>query len=73
MRTFTFVCVAGLLCGCTINAEGPRLGVPPPAVQGSDDVQGAPLSVPGAGMGVGAGSTASPGSAGGTDSTPTGR
>ena len=60
MRTLIVVLVTGLLFGCTINAEGPRLGVPPPSVQGSNDVQGAPLSVPGAGMGVGAGTTATP-------------
>ncbi|GAB3546589.1 hypothetical protein GCM10027343_24580 [Noviherbaspirillum agri] len=62
MRTSIVMLVTGLLCGCTINAEGPRLGVPPPSVQGSNDVQGAPLSVPGAGMGVGAGTTATPAS-----------
>lgn len=62
MRTSIVVVAMGILCGCTINAEGPRLGVPPPSVQASNDVQGAPLSVPGAGMGVGAGSTGTPAS-----------
>lgn len=60
MRTLIALCIFGALGACTITAEGPRFGVLPPAVQGSDDVQGAPLSVPGAGMGVGAGSTATP-------------
>lgn len=44
-----------VLGACTITTEGARVSPPPPAVQGSDDVQGAPLSVPGSGMGVGSG------------------
>lgn len=57
MRTLLALCVLGILGACTISAEGPRFGIPPPSVQGSDDVQGAPLSVPGAGMGVGSGTS----------------
>lgn len=53
------LCFLVSLGGCMIDAEGPRISRPPPAVQGSDDVQGAPLSVPGAGMGVGSGSVGS--------------
>lgn len=44
-----------LAAGCAISPEGIRTSPPPPAIQGSNDVQGSPISVPGAGMGVGAG------------------
>jgi len=44
-----------------VNSEGVRLGSPPPAVQGSNDVQGSPLMVPGTGVGVGAGNPSAPG------------
>lgn len=49
------------LGGCAVSTEGVSVSSPPPAVQGSNDVQGAPLSVPGAGMGVGSGTSAGPG------------
>ena len=52
------------LASCMITPEGARLSPPPPAVQGSNDVQGAPISVPGAGMGVGAGNPSAPGASG---------
>ncbi|WP_147376793.1 hypothetical protein [Noviherbaspirillum saxi] len=56
------------LGGCTItpndNQVPMRLGPPPPAIQGSNDAQGSPLSVPGSGMGVGSGNPAAPGPAG---------
>ncbi|HEY8607356.1 MAG TPA: hypothetical protein VIM12_09625 [Noviherbaspirillum sp.] len=38
-----------------ISREGVQVSAPPPSVQGSNDVQGSPLSVPGSGMGVGSG------------------
>jgi hypothetical protein len=44
-----------LLSGCMISREGVQVSAPPPSVQGSNDVQGSPLSVPGSGMGVGSG------------------
>lgn len=50
-----------LFAGCTITPDGPKLSSPPPAVQGSNDAQGNPISVPGAGMGVGAGNPSAPG------------
>ncbi|HJV84441.1 MAG TPA: hypothetical protein VJ698_03115 [Noviherbaspirillum sp.] len=50
-----FLLVSPLFAGCMINAEGARVSPPPPAIQGSNDAQGNPLSVPGAGMGVGSG------------------
>lgn len=53
-----------LLAGCMITPEGARVSPLPPAIQGSNDAQGSPLSVPGAGMGVGAGNPAAPGASG---------
>jgi hypothetical protein len=44
-----------LLAGCVISPAGLDKAELPPAIQGSNDVQGNPISVPGAGMGVGAG------------------
>lgn len=61
---FIPLCVATLLGGCMITSEGVRTAQPPPAVQGSNDAQGSPLSVPGAGMGVGSGNPGAPGSGG---------
>ena len=52
------------LIGCMITSEGARVSPPPPAIQGSNDAQGNPISVPGAGMGVGAGNPAAPGASG---------
>lgn len=56
--------LAVCLGGCMITREGAQLSQPPAAVQGSNDAQGNPLSVPGAGMGVGAGNPAAPGPGG---------
>lgn len=50
--------LALLLSGCMISSEGVRLSPQRPAVQGSNDAQGSPLSVPGSGMGVGSGNPA---------------
>lgn len=55
------ICGCVALGACALNTEGVRVSPPPPAVQGSNDAQGAPLSVPGAGMGIGAGNPAGPG------------
>lgn len=52
------------IAGCMITPEGARVSQPPPAIQGSNDAQGSPLSVPGAGMGVGSGNPAAPGASG---------
>ncbi|HEY0846055.1 MAG TPA: hypothetical protein VGE12_11865 [Noviherbaspirillum sp.] len=63
----TLLAIAALcvpLAACTITPEGARISQPPPAIQGSNDAQGSPLSVPGAGMGVGAGNPAAPGPSG---------
>lgn len=62
-RDVLAVVMLALTCGCTINAQGIRRSEPPAAIQGSDDAQGSPLSVPGAGMGVGSGNPEGPGSA----------
>jgi hypothetical protein len=43
------------LSACMITPEGASIGRLPAAVQGSNDVQGSPPSVPGSGMGVGSG------------------
>lgn len=56
--------LAVALGGCMISRDGAQLSQPPAAIQGSNDVQGNPLSVPGAGMGVGAGNPAAPGPSG---------
>jgi len=65
MRSLLLVtAAAACLCSCMIGAEGVRLSPPPPAVQGSNDAQGSPIQVPGAGMGVGAGNPAAPGPSG---------
>jgi len=66
MRSVIYGIMLGacLLAGCMITPEGARVSAPPPAVQGSNDVQGAPITVPGAGMGVGAGNPAAPGPSG---------
>lgn len=58
------LCASACLAACMISPEGVRISPPPPAVQGSNDAQGAPISVPGAGMGVGAGNPAGPGPSG---------
>jgi hypothetical protein len=63
-RILLILPVAALLCGCTISSEGVDNSKLPPAVQGSNDAQGNPISVPGAGMGVGAGTPGAPGAAG---------
>lgn len=60
-RLVTASAVVLTVAGCMVTPEGARISAPPPAVQGSNDAQGAPFSVPGAGMGVGAGNTAAPG------------
>ncbi|MFC7515040.1 hypothetical protein ACFQUU_08490 [Herbaspirillum sp. GCM10030257] len=52
------------LSACMITRDGAQVSQPPPAVQGSNDVQGNPLSTPGAGMGVGSGNPAGPGPSG---------
>jgi hypothetical protein len=44
-----------MACAVALGPDGAQLGRSPAAVQGSNDAQGAPLSVPGAGMGVGSG------------------
>ncbi|NEX63591.1 hypothetical protein [Noviherbaspirillum galbum] len=49
------ILAASLTAGCAITAGGSGIGAPPPAVQGANDAQGSPLSVPGSGMGVGSG------------------
>jgi hypothetical protein len=56
------VAVVGMigLQACTITPEEASSRSLPAAVQGSNDAQGSPLSVPGSGMGVGSGN---PGSA----------
>lgn len=65
MRTLVFGMLVGAsLAGCMITPEGVRISQPRPAVQGSNDAQGNPLSVPGAGMGVGSGNPATPGASG---------
>lgn len=51
----TIMAVSLLATGCALAPNGVQLGHTPPAVQGSNDVQGSPPSVPGAGMGVGSG------------------
>ncbi|HYC42372.1 MAG TPA: hypothetical protein VEB70_05240 [Noviherbaspirillum sp.] len=56
--------VAASVAACMITPEGARISAPPPAIQGSNDAQGSPISVPGAGMGVGAGNPAAPGPSG---------
>lgn len=63
-RFCTAICLASLLAGCMITPEGARVAPIPPAVQGSNDVQGNPITVPGAGMGVGAGNPDAPGPSG---------
>lgn len=60
-----------LLGGCMISREGVQLSPQRPAVQGTNDAQGSPLSVPGSGMGVGSGNPA--GSAPSTGATETAR
>jgi hypothetical protein len=47
-----------LLNGCMISREGVQLSPQRASVQGSNDAQGSPLSVPGSGMGVGSGNPA---------------
>jgi len=64
MKRFAIFCLGTCLAACVITPEGARLSHPPPSVQGSNDAQGAPLSVPGAGMGVGAGNPGGPGASG---------
>jgi hypothetical protein len=57
-RTLTAALIAAqalALSACTITREGTKVGSLPAAVQGSNDAQGSPLSVPGSGMGVGSG------------------
>ncbi len=44
-----------LLAGCAISTGGEVTPARPVAAQGSNDVQGNPISVPGSGMGVGSG------------------
>lgn len=61
MKQLIVFCSLAALGGCALSTEGVSMSPPPPAVQGSNDVQGAPLSVPGAGMGVGSGSPAGTG------------
>jgi len=61
---FAACCLGVILTGCMITPDGARVSQPPAAVQGSNDAQGAPLSVPGAGMGVGAGNPNAPGPSG---------
>lgn len=56
--------LVALLPGCMITPDGARISQPPPAIQGSNDAQGNPLSIPGAGMGVGSGNPAAPGASG---------
>jgi len=65
MKNFAVsVALGTVLGGCMISPEGVRVAPPPPAVQGSNDAQGAPISVPGSGMGVGAGNPSAPGASG---------
>lgn len=65
MRTLVFAILVGAsFAGCMITPEGARVSQPRPAIQGSNDAQGNPLSVTGAGMGVGSGNPASPGASG---------
>lgn len=68
MRTFiptlSALTLSVSLTGCAISPEGVRVSQPPPAIQGSNDAQGNPLSTPGAGMGVGAGNPSPPGASG---------
>ncbi|TFW09975.1 hypothetical protein E4K72_03280 [Oxalobacteraceae bacterium OM1] len=47
-----------IVAGCVLTPSGPERAPIPPAVQGSNDAQGSPIAVPGAGMGVGAGAPA---------------
>jgi hypothetical protein len=47
--------IVSLLTGCTLSPAGLERAALPPAVQGSNDAQGSPISIPGAGMGVDAG------------------
>jgi hypothetical protein len=59
LRSMVVLSVIGLQA-CTVTPEGAGPRTLPAAVQGSNDAQGSPLSVPGSGMGVGSGN---PGSA----------
>lgn len=54
-RFFIPFAFGALLSGCAVSTGGAVSPGQPAAVQGSNDVQGNPISVPGAGMGVGAG------------------
>lgn len=47
--------VAAFAAACTLTPEGARIGAPPAPVQGGNDAQGSPPSIPGAGMGAGSG------------------
>ena len=62
--TLSTLALSVSLTGCMISSEGVQVSQPPPAIQGSNDVQGNPLSTPGAGMGVGAGNPSPPGPSG---------
>lgn len=61
MRLLLSLALLATLGGCMITRDGAQVSQPPPAVQGSNDVQGNPLSTPGSGMGVGSGNPAAPG------------
>ncbi|GIZ53325.1 hypothetical protein [Noviherbaspirillum aridicola] len=57
-RPLLLMLVTLLLGGCMISREGIRPSPQRPSVQGTNDAQGSPLSVPGSGMGVGSGNPA---------------
>jgi len=66
MKTLlSFLGALALLAGCAVSTDGVVSPARPVAAQGSNDVQGNPVSVPGAGMGVGSGSTRAVGSGSG--------
>lgn len=61
MKYFLFpLALLALLSGCVISPAGLDKAELPPAIQGSNDAQGNPVAVPGAGLGAGAGVSGGP-------------